>query len=113
MGIGEAMALKLAEQGVNVALVSRSKVRSSPIYCACIQILTLRQDKLEAVRSKIEEKKFGVKVRVYAVDLQNFTDVDRAVDQAVSELGQIDILVNNVSYFVVIPREYSYVKRKH
>ncbi|CAI6101218.1 unnamed protein product [Clonostachys chloroleuca] len=94
MGIGEAMALKLAEQGVNVALVSRSK------------ILTLRQDKLEAVRSKIEEKRFGVKVRVYAVDLQNFTDVDRAVDQAVSELGQIDILVNNAGLALGAPGRF-------
>ncbi|KAF5609086.1 ketoreductase [Fusarium subglutinans] len=78
MGIGEAIALALAEHGVNVALVSRSK------------------DKLEAVRNNITSKFPEIKVGVYPVDIQNQLDIEKAVKSAISELGQIDILINNV-----------------
>ncbi|KAI1061183.1 hypothetical protein LB506_011759 [Fusarium annulatum] len=78
MGIGEAIALALAEHGVNIALVSRSK------------------DKLEAVRDKITSKFSEVNVGVYPVDIQNQPDIEKAVKSAISELGQIDILINNL-----------------
>lgn len=54
------------------------------------------QDKLEAVRGKIKSKFSTVQVGVYPVDIQNHADVDNAVQKAISELGQIDILINNV-----------------
>lgn len=55
------------------------------------------QDKLEAVRDKIASKFSGIKVGVYPVDIQNQPDIEKAVKSATSELGQIDILINNVS----------------
>ncbi|KAH7126453.1 hypothetical protein B0J13DRAFT_483961 [Dactylonectria estremocensis] len=88
MGIGQAIAIKLAQQGVNVALVSRSK------------------DKLEAVRSAILEKGCEVKIGVYAVDIQTHADVDKAVGQAISDLGQIDILINNAGLALGAPARF-------
>lgn len=57
------------------------------------------QDKLETVRNNIISKFPNVKVGVYAVDLQHQRDVENTVKAAVSEIGQIDILINNVSVF--------------
>ncbi|KAH6695601.1 hypothetical protein F5X68DRAFT_163896 [Plectosphaerella plurivora] len=88
MGIGEAIAYRLAEQGVNVALVSRS------------------QDKLQAVHDGIKAKGYGVKIGVYAVDIQNHADVDRVVKQTISELGHIDILINNAGLALGSPSRF-------
>ncbi|KAF7553414.1 hypothetical protein G7Z17_g3643 [Cylindrodendrum hubeiense] len=88
MGIGEAIALSLAQNGVNVALVSRSK------------------DKLEAVREKITAKASGVKVGVYPVDIQNYADVEKVVKQVVTELGEIDILINNAGLALGAPGRF-------
>lgn len=65
-----------------------------------MEIDVARKDKLEATRVAILEKGYQVKIGVYAVDIQNHSDVDKAVAQAISDLGQIDILVNNVSLFL-------------
>lgn len=54
------------------------------------------KDKLEAVRDSIAEKAPKVKVGVYAIDIQNHGEVDNAVKQAIADLGEIDILINNV-----------------
>ncbi|KAF6807750.1 short-chain dehydrogenase reductase sdr [Colletotrichum plurivorum] len=88
MGIGEAIASSLAEHGVNLALVSRSK------------------DKLEAVRDQISKKFPDVKIAVYPVDLQNQADVEKAVVAAVSELGAIDILTNNAGLALGAPARF-------
>ncbi|KAF4498901.1 ketoreductase [Fusarium agapanthi] len=92
MGIGEAIALTLAEHGVNVALVSRSK------------------DKLEAVRDKITSKFPEIKVGVYPVNIQNQPDIEKAVKSVISELGQIDILINNVSQVYLLSDGFSVLK---
>lgn len=36
-------------------------------------------------------------MKIYAVDVQDHKAVDKAVQQAISDLGQIDILINNVN----------------
>lgn len=55
------------------------------------------QDKLDKLKERILSKTPSAKVAVFAVDIQNFKDVDKAVEAAVVEFGSIDILVNNVS----------------
>lgn len=80
MGIGEAIALTLAEKGMNLALLARS------------------QDKLENVSAKIREKHPSVQVQIFAVDIQNHTEVDGAVERAIASLGPIEVLINNVSH---------------
>lgn len=49
------------------------------------------------MRDKVTSKFSGIKVGVYPVDIQNQTDIEDAVKSAISELGHIDILINNVS----------------
>ncbi|KAM5361886.1 hypothetical protein ACJZ2D_012831 [Fusarium nematophilum] len=88
MGIGEAIALVLAEHGVNVALVSRTK------------------DKLETIRDNINAKFPDVKVGVCPVDIQHQTDVEKTVKAAISELGQIDVLINNAGLALGAPARF-------
>ncbi|TDZ16368.1 NADP-dependent 3-hydroxy acid dehydrogenase [Colletotrichum orbiculare MAFF 240422] len=88
MGIGAAIAKSLAEHGVNVALVARSK------------------DKLEAVRDDISKEYPDVKIGVYPVDLQNQADVEKAVISVVSEIGDIDILINNAGLALGAPARF-------
>ncbi|EEY15068.1 NADP-dependent L-serine/L-allo-threonine dehydrogenase ydfG [Verticillium alfalfae VaMs.102] len=78
MGIGKAIALVLAGAG----------------------------DKLEAVRDSIAEKAPKIKVGVYAVDIQNHEEVDNAVKQAIADLGEIDILINNAGLALGAPARF-------
>ncbi|KAJ5090540.1 hypothetical protein N7532_009224 [Penicillium argentinense] len=88
MGIGEAIALALAGKGMNIALLARSK------------------DKLEAVQAQIVEKYPSVKARAYAVDIQVHTEVDAAVQSAITELGEIEVLVNNAGLALGAPARF-------
>ncbi|TGO58357.1 hypothetical protein BCON_0056g00130 [Botryotinia convoluta] len=79
MGIGEAIATRLANDGANLVLLSRNK------------------DKLDKIKEKILSKTPSTRVSVFAIDIQSYKDVDKAVESAVTEFGSIDILINNVA----------------
>lgn len=96
MGIGEAIAMTLAENGMNVALLARSGVCIS-ITLVPQESLTRNQPKLEAVKARIESKCPNIKVRAYSVDIQSHAEVNAAVELIVSALGDIEVLINNVS----------------
>lgn len=55
------------------------------------------QDRLEAVKAKITEKYPAIQARTYAIDIQNHAEIDETVKSVVSDLGEIEVLVNNVS----------------
>lgn len=74
-GIGKAVALQLAKEGVNVALLARTTTD------------------LETVADEI--KTFGVKVLVVSADVANIDSVNNAVSVVEQEFGHIDILINN------------------
>ena len=74
-GIGKAIALALAEEGVNVAITGRSK------------------EKLKAVVQEIEQK--GVKSAYAVFDITSKTEVYGALEKLQKDFGKIDILVNN------------------
>lgn len=74
-GIGKAVALQLAKEGVNVALLARTTTN------------------LETVADEI--KTFGVKVLVVSADVANIDSVNNAVSVVEQEFGHIDILINN------------------
>jgi 3-oxoacyl-[acyl-carrier protein] reductase len=74
-GIGKAITLALAAEGVNLALVARTA------------------KDLEEVAQ--EAKKLGVKVEYATADVADKDAVDQAVEKLVSALGPIDILINN------------------
>ena len=77
-GIGKAIALDLAREGVDVAIASR----------------TLEQ--LEATAREIEDST-GRRAIPLVVDVTKRDQVDRMVDEAASRLGGLHILVNSAS----------------
>ncbi len=74
-GIGRAVAIALAKEGVNVALLART------------------ESDLQKVATEIEA--LGVETSVVTADVTNIVSVNEAVEQARQELGFIDILINN------------------
>jgi 3-oxoacyl-[acyl-carrier protein] reductase len=74
-GIGRALALALAAEGVDIALMGRT---AGP---------------LEEVAAAV--RKLGVKAAVATGDVAQLADVNKAVDSLSAELGPIDILLNN------------------
>lgn len=74
-GIGRAVALALAKEGVNVALMARTE--------------SDLQEVAAAVRAA------GVKASVVTADVADMNATTKAVQKAQQELGFIDILINN------------------
>ena len=77
-GIGKAIALELAREGVDVAIASRTKAD------------------LDAAAAEIAAET-GRKIIGIPTDTTNSDDVQNMVDTAVSELGGVDILVNSAA----------------
>ena len=74
-GIGEALAIRLAEAGAKVLLVARSR------------------EKLEAVQQAIDLR--GGESLIHTCDLSNPEDADRLVREVLDAYGHVDLLVNN------------------
>lgn len=73
-GIGLAIAHKFASLGANVVLNSRGEISEELLA---------------------EFKPYGVKVLAISGDVSDFADAKRMIDQAIEELGSVDVLVNN------------------
>ena len=73
-GIGLAIAHKFAQLGANVVLNSRVAISEELLA---------------------EFSNYGVKVVPISGDVSDFADAKRMVDQAIAELGSVDVLVNN------------------
>ncbi len=84
--VGAALAVELARRGANVAL---SYFQS--------------RDKIEAVAKEVRQH--GAKSIAVAADLRQPADVDALVDETVTQLGSLDILVNMASTFQATPFE--------
>ena len=74
-GIGKATALKLAQEGANVAICGR------------------RKEPLDRVAAEIQ--KLGVQGLAVQADMSRAADVERFMKAVVDKFGRIDILVNN------------------
>ena len=74
-GLGKAMALALSAQGARIALVSRDR------------------EKLEGVKQEIEGA--GGSAAVFLADVAREEDVKRLESEVSSQLGQVQILINN------------------
>lgn len=74
-GIGKAIALALAKEGVHVILVARTK------------------DEIESVA--IKARSLRVKALAITADVADINSVNAAVAKALAEFGTIDILINN------------------
>lgn len=74
-GIGKALAIALAKEGVNVGLIARN------------------QNDLQQVAAEVE--KLGVKAFIAIADVGDLEQVNAAVETIKTGLGFIDILINN------------------
>ena len=77
-GIGRGIALKLAEQGADIAF---SYVSESSI------------EKAESLIKELEIK--GVKAKAYRTDAANYNDAENFINEVVKDFESIDICVNN------------------
>lgn len=73
-GIGLAIAHKFAQLGANVVLNGRGAISEELLA---------------------EFSNYGVKVVPISGDVSDFADAKRMIDQAIAELGSVDVLVNN------------------
>jgi 3-oxoacyl-[acyl-carrier protein] reductase len=77
-GIGEAIAIKLAEHGANVAFTYVSEGSA---------------DKAKAVEERVSA--LGVKAKGYRSNAGDFKDCESFVDDVMKEFGTVDVCVNN------------------
>jgi len=75
-GIGSAIALDLARNGANVAIIDRKQDAETDALSAEISAM-------------------GRRVLFLCADVANFKDAGEAIERVVKELGSVDILVNN------------------
>lgn len=88
-GIGEAAAKRIAEAGGAVVLVARTR------------------ENLEKVASDIEAVRGGT-AHVYPCDLSDMDAIAAMADQVLSDLGGVDILINNAGRSIRRSLELSY-----
>ena len=74
-GIGRAVAIALAKEGVNVGLLARS------------------EENLKAVATAVDAE--GVKAVIATADVSSYEEVTTAIETLKNGLGSIDILINN------------------
>jgi 3-oxoacyl-[acyl-carrier protein] reductase len=74
-GIGKAIAIALAKEGVNVILISRT------------------QTDVDQLSTEISS--LGVKALALSADVSDITSINTAVEKALAEFTNIDILINN------------------
>lgn len=75
-GIGRAIALKLAQEGANVAFSDLSY-----------------DDNSKSLETEI--KAFGLLCKGYASDASSFVETEKLIDEVAKDFGKIDVLVNN------------------
>ena len=82
-GLGKAMAMALAAEGVNLGLISRTA------------------SDLEAVKEAALNIGPGIKVAINTADVSEHRQVKTAVDNIVATLGEVNILINNAGILKV------------
>jgi len=85
VGLGRGMAIALARQGADLAIMAR------------------RKEKLEGVAEIV--RSFGVKCLVVPTDVTKIEEIKAAVQTVIGEYGKVDILVNNAGGGTSYPLE--------
>lgn len=97
-GIGEAIALKLAQEGANIVVLGKS-VKEDPRLGGTIH----------SVAQKVNEA--GGRGLAVQCDIRDEEQILSAVQQAISIFGGIDILINNASAISLTDTEHTDSKR--
>lgn len=88
-GLGEAIALRLADEGANIVLSDIGTSRDAATPDAMIGLAAEMTEIAEAIAAK------GVEVSMKACDVRNWEEVQALADHAVATHGSLDIWVNN------------------
>lgn len=86
-GLGKALALRLADEGCNLALLARS------------------EEDLQDLVTEIDEKELSIVAKAYPCDVTNFDQVEQTVENIMHDFTKIDILVNNAGIWHEGPTE--------
>ncbi|QTC43413.1 SDR family oxidoreductase [Bacillus sp. V3] len=78
-GIGERMALKVAENGGNLALIAR------------------RLPRLEELKQTIEDR-FQSKVEIYPLDVSDYEEIPGVFQKILNDFGKVHGLINNAGF---------------
>lgn len=97
-GIGSAIALRVAEDGANVVILAKTKEPHPKL-----------KGTVDSVAAEVEAR--GGKALPLQVDVREEDQVYKAVEQAVSKFGGIDVLVNNASAISLTPTLDTKMKR--
>ena len=92
-GIGQAIAVRFAEYGANVAINYLTQPDEAPET----------EDQVHACVAKVQQE--GVRDVLVGGDVSNEEDVVRMVGDAAAELGGLDILVNNAGIQISRPSD--------
>lgn len=74
-GIGKAVAIALAKEGINIGLFGRT------------------EESLKEVSMELEQ--YGVQSSYAIMDVSSLEDVEKAIENVTTTLGKVDILINN------------------
>ncbi|MBB5687704.1 SDR family NAD(P)-dependent oxidoreductase [Sphingobium boeckii] len=88
-GLGEAIALRLAEDGANIVLSDIGASRDAATPDSMIGLSSEMEEIAQAIKAK------GVAVSAMACDVRRWDEVQALADHAVAEHGSLDIWVNN------------------
>jgi len=118
-GIGQAIAMRLAEDGAYIAINYQSTKEQAEKLSRMIDQMGMADefDKLSAMIDQMETKEhakevselldsIGTHSMICQANVNNFEEVNRMRDEVVKQFGKIDILVNNAG----IVRDKSFVK---
>ncbi len=95
-GLGEAIALRLAEEGANIVLSDVGASRDAATPDAMIGLTT----EMDGIAAAISAK--GVKVSTFPCDVRKRDEVQALADHAVEAHGGLDIWVNNAGIGYIV-----------
>ena len=97
-GIGKAIALKLAKEGANIVIASKTAEPHPKL-----------EGTIHSAAAEIEA--LGAKALALQLDVRYEEQIQAAVEQAVNTFGGIDVLINNASAINLSPAETTEAKR--
>jgi citronellol/citronellal dehydrogenase len=97
-GIGKAIALRLAKEGYNIAIASKTTEQNPKL-----------DGTIYSAAKEVEE--YGVQALPIQCDIRFEDQIKSTVDEVIKTFGRIDILINNASAISLTPTEQTEAKR--